>query len=140
MSVNKRDSTTGELVTLASGTRMWIGTKSAHDLAVQQGTMPNNCMVCITDDYEDSPQIKYKDVEVTLEANAQVSPFTHFANSSVSSTAGNYKVVSLVPKGASTNLLVCAGSSAESTYGTFYVYGMAAVTVTITAGYYEVEV
>lgn len=53
MSVNKRDSTTGELVTLASGTRMWIGTKTVHDLAVQQGTMPNNCMVCITDDAND---------------------------------------------------------------------------------------
>lgn len=51
MSVNKRDSTTGELVTLASGTRMWVGTKSAHDIAVANGTMPNNVMVCITDDY-----------------------------------------------------------------------------------------
>lgn len=50
MSVNKVNKTTGELVTLANGTRMWIGTKTAHDLAVQQGTMPNNCMVCITDD------------------------------------------------------------------------------------------
>lgn len=52
MSVNKVNKTTGELVTLANGTRMWIGTQSAHDLAVQQGTMPNNCMVCITDDYQ----------------------------------------------------------------------------------------
>jgi microcystin-dependent protein len=54
MSVNKVDKTTGELVTLANGTRMWIGTKTAHDLAVQQGTMPNNCMVCITDDYKNT--------------------------------------------------------------------------------------
>lgn len=53
MSVNKVDKTTGELVILANGTRMWIGTKSVHDLAVQQGTMPNNCMVCITDDVND---------------------------------------------------------------------------------------
>lgn len=51
MSTNAVNKTTGELVTLANGTRMWIGTKLAHDLAVQQGTMPNNCMVCITDDY-----------------------------------------------------------------------------------------
>lgn len=50
MSVNYVDKTTGELVTLANGTRMWIGTKEAHDLAVQQGTMPNNCMVCKTND------------------------------------------------------------------------------------------
>lgn len=51
MSVNKINKATGELVTLASGTRIWCGTKTDHDLAVQQGTMPNNCMVCITDDY-----------------------------------------------------------------------------------------
>lgn len=51
MSTNFVNKDTGELVTLANGTRMWIGTQSAHDLAVQQGTMPNNCMVCITDDY-----------------------------------------------------------------------------------------
>lgn len=50
MSVNKVNKTTGELVALANGTRMWIGTQSAHDAAVQAGTMPNNCMVCITDD------------------------------------------------------------------------------------------
>lgn len=50
MSTNYVNKDTGELVTLANGTRMWIGTQSAHDLAVQQGTMPNNCMVCITDD------------------------------------------------------------------------------------------
>lgn len=50
MSTNFVNKDTGELVTLANGTRMWVGTKSAHDLAVQQGTMPNNCMVCITDD------------------------------------------------------------------------------------------
>lgn len=50
MSTNLVNKTTGELVTLANGTRMWIGTQSVHDLAVQQGTMPNNCMVCITDD------------------------------------------------------------------------------------------
>ena len=53
MSVNKVNKMTGELVTLASGTRMWIGTKAAHDLAIQRGIMPNNCMVCITDDAND---------------------------------------------------------------------------------------
>ena len=139
MSVNKVNKTTGELVTLANGTRMWIGTQSARDAAIQAGTMPNNCMVCITDDYEDSPQIKYKDVEVTLAASQQVAPFTHFKSAGVSSTAGNYKVVSLVPKGSSTDVLVCAGSVSENDYGTFYVYGMSATTVTITVGYYEVE-
>lgn len=51
MSVNKYDSTTGQLTTLASGQRMWVGTKNAHSNAIADNTMPNNCMVCITDDY-----------------------------------------------------------------------------------------
>lgn len=63
MSVNKVNKTTGELVTLANGTRMWIGTKTAHDLAVQQGTMPNNCMVCITDDAAGEDAWKYSTEE-----------------------------------------------------------------------------
>lgn len=50
MSTNMVNKTTGELVTLANGTRMWIGTKAAHTAAIAAGTMPNNCMVCITDD------------------------------------------------------------------------------------------
>ena len=54
MSSNKVNKTTGELVTLANGMRCWIGTKAAHDAAVQAGTMPNNCMVALTDDYEDA--------------------------------------------------------------------------------------
>lgn len=139
MSTNFVDKNTGELVTLSSGVRCWIGTKAAHDIAVSTGTIGNNILVCITDDYENSPQIKYKDVEVTLEASTQVAPFTHFKSGGVSSTAGNYKVVSLIPKGSSTDVIVCAGSVAESAYGTFYVYGMSATPVTITVGYYEVE-
>ena len=63
MSVNKVNKTTGELITLANGTRMWIGTKTAHDLAVQQGKMPNNCMVCITDDAPGDDAWKYSTEE-----------------------------------------------------------------------------
>lgn len=63
MSVNKINKQTGELITLANGTRMWIGTKTAHDLAVQQGTMPNNCMVCITDDAAGDEAWKYSTEE-----------------------------------------------------------------------------
>lgn len=50
MSSNLVDKNTGELITLSSGVRMWIGTRTAHDLAVQQGTIGNNILVCITDD------------------------------------------------------------------------------------------
>lgn len=51
MSVNKYNKDTGELVTLASGTRIWIGTKAAHAKAIANGTMPNNCMICVIDDF-----------------------------------------------------------------------------------------
>lgn len=63
MSTNLVNKTTGELTTLANGTRVWIGSKSAHDLAVQQGTMPNNCMVCITDDGADNEPWEYSTEE-----------------------------------------------------------------------------
>jgi len=51
MSTNLIDKQTGELITLASGTRVWIGTRNAHDIAVSQGKIGNNILVCITDDY-----------------------------------------------------------------------------------------
>lgn len=51
MSSNMVDKDTGELVTLSSGVRCWIGTKTAHDIAVATGTIGNNILVCITDDY-----------------------------------------------------------------------------------------
>ena len=53
MSVNKYNDQTGELITLANGSRTWIGTKAAHDAAKQAGTLPNNCLVAITDDEDD---------------------------------------------------------------------------------------
>ena len=54
MSINKYNSQTGDLVNLASGSRMWIGSKQAHDNAKQAGTLPNNCLIAITDDSEDN--------------------------------------------------------------------------------------
>jgi hypothetical protein len=53
LSVNKYDSTTGTLTTLASGGRTWIGTKAQYDAQRSAGTLPNNCMICITDDEVD---------------------------------------------------------------------------------------
>ena len=53
MSVNKYSTTDG-LVTLANGSRMWVGTQAAHDAAKQAGTLPNNCLIAITDDASES--------------------------------------------------------------------------------------
>lgn len=54
MSVNKYDHTSGELTTLANGSRCWIGTKAAYDAEKQAGTLPSNCLIAITDDSEDN--------------------------------------------------------------------------------------
>jgi len=55
LSVNKYDSTTGTLTSVAASGRVWIGTTAQHNAAIQAGTMPNNCLVSITDDESDSP-------------------------------------------------------------------------------------
>ena len=50
MSVNAYNSQTGTTTVLANGQRLWMGTQAAHDAAVSAGTIPNNCLVAITDD------------------------------------------------------------------------------------------
>lgn len=45
--VNKQD---GSLITVGASTKMWIGTRTAHDIAESQGKLPNNCLIAITDD------------------------------------------------------------------------------------------
>ena len=49
MSVNRYTTQSG-LQTLANGKRCWIGTKEAHEAAKQAGTLPTDCLICITDD------------------------------------------------------------------------------------------
>lgn len=54
MSVNRYDASTGELTNIASGQRTWVGTKAAYNAAKQAGTLPNNALICITDDENDT--------------------------------------------------------------------------------------
>ena len=54
MSVNKYNTTTGELETIASGQRTWVGTRAAYDAAKSAGTLPTNALICITDDEDDT--------------------------------------------------------------------------------------
>lgn len=54
MSVNKYDHASGNLTTLANGSRTWIGTKEVYESAKQAGTLPNDCLIAITND-EASP-------------------------------------------------------------------------------------
>lgn len=61
MSVNKVNKSNGQLIALASGNRMWVGTHAAHLEAIANGTMPNNCIVAETDGFESSNIIKIVD-------------------------------------------------------------------------------
>lgn len=54
MSVNKYDHNSGQLTTLASGSRTWIGTKEAYESAKQAGTLPLNAIIMITNDEDDT--------------------------------------------------------------------------------------
>lgn len=54
MSVNRYNASTGELTSLATGSRTWVGTREAYDQAKQAGTLPNNCLIAITDDEDDT--------------------------------------------------------------------------------------
>lgn len=53
MSVNRYNASTGELTTLANGTQIWTGTEAAYKAQKQAGTLPNNSIICITDDEAD---------------------------------------------------------------------------------------
>ena len=56
MSVNKYNASTGVLETLASGSRIWVGSQEAHDAAKQAGTLPIDSLIAITDDEQELAQ------------------------------------------------------------------------------------
>ena len=66
MSVNKYDSTTGTLTTLATGDRTWVGTKAAYDAQKQAGTLPNDCLIVITDDEVEMDTVPTEDSPVAV--------------------------------------------------------------------------
>lgn len=54
MSISKYNASTGELTNLASGSRVWVGSESAYRAEKSAGTLPNNAIICITDDEVDT--------------------------------------------------------------------------------------
>ena len=50
MSINLYDKTSKNLTALASGSRIWCGTKADYDATIAADKMPNNCLIAITDD------------------------------------------------------------------------------------------
>lgn len=71
MSVNKYNATTGELISLAGGTRTWIGTKAAYEAQKTAGTLPTDVLIIITDDEEqtEAEQISYDNTDSSLVAD-----------------------------------------------------------------------
>lgn len=47
MSVNIYDKNTGSLITVAGSSRIWAGSKAAHDAEALANTLPNNCLIAI---------------------------------------------------------------------------------------------
>lgn len=66
MSVNKYNASTGELTNIASGQRTWVGTRAAYDAAKTAGTLPNNCLIIITDDETAMDTIPTEDSPVAV--------------------------------------------------------------------------
>ena len=54
MSVSRYNPNTKQLEAIASGSRVWIGTKEERAAAIQAGTMPTNCLVIVTNDEDDT--------------------------------------------------------------------------------------
>ena len=71
MSVNRYDSSTGTLTTISSGGRQWIGTQSQYNAQKLAGTLPNDCLIIITDDEDKAAaeQITYDNTESGLAAD-----------------------------------------------------------------------
>lgn len=70
MSLNTYDSSSGTLTNIASGSRIWTGTKEEWAALVQAGTAPRNVLVAITDDEEhaSADEISYDNTESGLTA------------------------------------------------------------------------
>lgn len=66
MSVNIYNSQTGNLETLASSSRVWIGTKEAYKSAKQSGQLPSSCIIYITDDEQDHNHYSTDEVETGM--------------------------------------------------------------------------
>ncbi len=83
MSVNKYDSTTGTLTSLASGARTWIGTKAAYDAEKLAGTLPTNCLIVITDDEEAMDTVPTEDSPVAVTSDGIYNALIKNTNDSV---------------------------------------------------------
>lgn len=77
MSVNRYNASTGELTSLATGSRTWIGTREAYDQAKQAGTLPNNCLIAITDDEHSRNSEKISIDNTTVSANCEWRTYGH---------------------------------------------------------------
>ena len=80
MSVQYYDKDSGTLTTLASGSRVWTGTKAAYDAEKQAGTLPNNCIIVITDDEVAMDTTPTKDSPVAVTSDGIYNALTSLFN------------------------------------------------------------
>ena len=85
MSVQYYDKDSGTLTTLASGSRVWTGTKAAYDAEKQAGTLPNNCIIVITDDEVAMDTVPTQNSPVAVTSDGIHNAFTE-ANSDLKDT------------------------------------------------------
>ena len=75
MSVNYYDSATKQLITLASGSRIWFGTLAAKQAEIAAGTMANNCLLCVIDDnYINIAYRQWDGTEIPCNTGGGISP------------------------------------------------------------------
>lgn len=69
MSLNTYDSSSGTLTTIASASRLWTGTKAQYDAQKTAGTLPNNCLIVITDDEVEMDTVPTEGSPVAVTSN-----------------------------------------------------------------------
>jgi TfoX/Sxy family transcriptional regulator of competence genes len=93
MSINKYDKDQQKLIPIAGGQQIWIGTKEAHDQAVSAGTMPNNCLVSVTDDTDST----YSTEVAKDDLRAVTSDAVYDSEQNMWSKLSNYGVKNILP-------------------------------------------
>ena len=73
----------GNWVTVAGGTRMWVGTKAALQAALDAGELVDGTAVMVTDDYEETPETGIATLATNWAGNIRYAKAGHVVQVSV---------------------------------------------------------
>lgn len=73
----------GNWVTVAGGTRMWVGTKAALQAALDAGELVDGTAVMVTDDYDEGGDIKQAIITATTTATGGVQLPTEYVSKNI---------------------------------------------------------